>query len=137
MKNLGQSIACLQKADSVQNDNKQKMDMPLVHSQRFSPVVRESERDISRKKQKMEVILPILKTKFSSSWQGLYFDCMPANAEQIHGVVETENISQHEYDSHAIEIIESIGDGGIVLDCGSGRRPHLLYKCRKFGSSRI
>ena len=52
----------------------------------------------------MEVILPILKTKFSSSWQGLYFDCMPANAEQIHGVVETENISQHEYDSHAIEI---------------------------------
>ena len=50
----------------------------------------------------------------------MHFDCLPAHAEQIHGVVETENISEHEYDGHAIEIIESIGDGGIVLDCGSG-----------------
>ena len=43
----------------------------------------------------MEVILSILKPNFGSSWNGLHFDCLPAHAEQIHGVVETENISEH------------------------------------------
>ena len=81
------------------------------------------EKVLSEKKQKMNLILSILKPKFLSSWNGLHFDCMPRHCEQIHGVVETENISEHEYDGHAVKIIESIGEGGIVLDCGSGRRP--------------
>ena len=120
---FGQSIACLQKADHIQRDEKRKMEISLPESQEVSLLNKISKSRISAKKRKMEVILPILKPKFRSSWNGLYFDCMPTNAEQMHGVVETENISEHEYDGHAIEIIESISDGGIVLDCGSGRRP--------------
>ena len=99
------------------------MEISLPKSQEVSFLNKISKSHLSTKKRKMEVILPILKPKFESSWNGLYFDCLPANAEQIYGVVKTENISEHEYDGHAVEIIESIGDGGIVLDCGSGRRP--------------
>jgi predicted O-linked N-acetylglucosamine transferase (SPINDLY family)/GT2 family glycosyltransferase/ubiquinone/menaquinone biosynthesis C-methylase UbiE len=79
-------------------------------------------RAIIGKKQKKDIILSTLKPKFTLSWNGLYFDCMPENAKEIHGVEETENISQHQYDDHAIEIIKSIGDG-FILDCGSGKRP--------------
>ena len=100
-----------------------KMEISLPKSQKVSLLNQMGKSHVFEKKSKREVILPILKPEFGSSWNGLYFDCMPENANEIHGVVETENISQHEYDEHAIEIIESIGDRGIVLDCGSGRRP--------------
>ena len=120
---FGQSIACLQKADLIQRDEKRKMEISLPESQEVSLENKITKSHISAKKRKMEVILPILKPKFRSCWNGLHFDCLLAHAEQIHVVEETENISEHEYDGHAVKIIKSIGERGIVLDCGSGRRP--------------
>jgi predicted O-linked N-acetylglucosamine transferase (SPINDLY family)/GT2 family glycosyltransferase/ubiquinone/menaquinone biosynthesis C-methylase UbiE len=120
---FGQSIACLKKVNQCLSENKGAVETKLGKFHKLSLTGLQTEAAISKRMQKKDLILAVLKKMFHSSWNGGLFNCMPKDAEQVHGIVETENISEHEYDGHAIEIIESIGDSGIILDCGSGKRP--------------
>ena len=77
----------------------------------------------AKKLEKKKLIFSLLKEQFQKRWKESFFDCLPINADLLHGVIKTDNISEHEYDGHAISIINRIGENGIILDCGSGNRP--------------
>ena len=118
---FGQSIACLKKVDRCLNENKPNDVTPPSKNAESPAVQLETSATIS-KKGKKENLSNHCSKNFSTSWNGSHFDCMPANAKQVHGVIETENISEHEYDDHASKY--SIDRRWWhILDCGSGRRP--------------
>lgn len=48
-------------------------------------------------------------------------DCLPDSTRAELDLVATDNVSAHEYDEHALALIDRHGDG-LVLDCGAGLR---------------
>ena len=121
---LGQSICCHTDQNSVNNtiisDNKNQRTKNIFNEERPSAA---NKLFLLKKTNKREILSSILKQGLHFEWKEFYFDCMPKNAFAVHGIKETENVSAHEYDSHAVKIIKSYTDGGIILDCGSGQRP--------------
>ncbi len=52
---------------------------------------------------------------------GMLIDCLPQSTREELDLVETANVSAHEYDAHALALIAR-HSGGLVLDCGAGLR---------------
>jgi SAM-dependent methyltransferase len=49
------------------------------------------------------------------------YNCLPPEMGEKYEIVESPNVSSHEYDPHARAIVEK-NPGGWVLDCGAGSR---------------
>lgn len=75
------------------------------------------------KESKLKRLAPLLSHETPLDEHGLHYDYLPADSKSRHGIFETENVSSHEYDGHAMRIINSIPKSGWILDCGSGMRP--------------
>jgi SAM-dependent methyltransferase len=56
-------------------------------------------------------------------WQeaGLSYNCLPPELREKYDIVDTPNVSAHEYDPYANEIVRRF-ESGWVLDCGAGSR---------------
>lgn len=70
---------------------------------------------------KLARIRPLLRPDVPCVETEDHFDCLTSDLRSAYGLVDTENVSAHQYDAFAQALI---GRGGLILDCGSGYRPH-------------
>lgn len=75
-----------------------------------------------RKARKLERIRPLLAPGLPCGEDGRFFDFLTTELRREFAIVDTENVSAHDYDSHALRFIRDHEDGWI-LDCGAGLRP--------------
>jgi SAM-dependent methyltransferase len=71
---------------------------------------------------KMARVEPILRHDLAYERRGFKYDFLTKELRAEAHVQDTENVSQNGYDSEPVAIIEEFKDG-LILDCGSGRRP--------------
>lgn len=76
---------------------------------------------LQKKLAKSVKIKSILTQKREFSLSDFCFNFLPDELSESYGLVETSNISSHQYDCYALEIINS-KPNGFFLDCGSGKR---------------
>jgi len=74
------------------------------------------------KKRKLEKIKPLLRKDMSCIETPNCLDFLSEELRFKFNVVDTDAISSHNYDGHAMQLI-SQNENGLVLDCGAGRRP--------------
>ena len=72
--------------------------------------------------EKIRRIEPLLKRDMPHTRRGAKYDFLTADLRASAGVVDTANISSHEYDDVVLRLIED-HKSGTILDCGAGRRP--------------
>jgi len=94
---------------------------PKPQNDIFCEVDIHSEEFLFRKKRKLELLAPLLSNIEGCQQTALSFDFITDKLRQCYNIVETENVSAHEYDPIALGIIAEYGSG-FVLDCGSGKR---------------
>jgi SAM-dependent methyltransferase len=94
---------------------------PKPQNDIFCEVDVHSEEFLFRKKRKLELLAPLLSNIEDCQQTALFFDFITDELRQSYNIVETENVSAHEYDPIALGIITEYGSG-LVLDCGSGKR---------------
>lgn len=73
------------------------------------------------KTRKLARIRPLLTATSQPIEDGRFFDFLTADLREKFDIVDTENVSSHDYDSHALQIISECADG-LILDCGAGLR---------------
>lgn len=78
-----------------------------------------------RKAAKLARVRPLLKPGVQASETATLIDCLTDAQREAFGIVHTDNVSAHEYDHVALEVIGR-HTGGLVLDCGAGLR-HTEY----------
>lgn len=76
---------------------------------------------LRRKKQKLDRIRSLLQDGSDFHEAEYFFDFLTAELRAEFNIVDTDNVSSHDYDRDALQIIEEYADG-IVLDCGAGLR---------------
>jgi len=81
--------------------------------------------DPSLKAAKLARVRPLMQQGAVQSETPTLIDCLPHATRVELRLDPTENISSHEYDEHALAIIDRHRDG-LVLDCGAGQR-HTYY----------
>jgi SAM-dependent methyltransferase len=86
---------------------------------------------LSAKRSKLEKIRPLLRTDLPFTETPGCFNFLDAALAEKHGVVETENVSQHSYDPYALRIINQFPEG-LILDCGAGKRAEYLTNVVNF-----
>ena len=86
---------------------------------------------LSAKRSKLEKIRPLLRTDLPFTETPGCFNFLDAALAEKHGVFETENVSQHSYDPHALQIINRFPEG-LILDCGAGKRAEYLTNVVNF-----
>lgn len=74
-----------------------------------------------KKIKKSEKIKKILKDRFEFSTIEYCFNFLPDEIRQNYGLENTSNVSSHNYDTFALELINS-NPLGLYLDCGCGKR---------------
>jgi SAM-dependent methyltransferase len=74
-----------------------------------------------RKKDKLSRIRPLLQDGIAFNETDQFFDFLTAELRAEFNISDTDNVSSHDYDSDALQIIEDY-DEGIILDCGAGLR---------------
>tara|TARA_Y100000588_G_scaffold387878_1_gene486755 strand:+ start:398 stop:1183 length:786 start_codon:yes stop_codon:yes gene_type:complete len=84
-----------------------------------------------KKRRKLDLIRALIKKDVDFSETELSFDCLPKELRMTYGLAETDNVSAHGYDEHALQIIKDNQDG-LVLDCGSGKRSDYLENVVNF-----
>lgn len=58
---------------------------------------------------------------------GTALNMLTLNMRAEMGIIESENVSDHPFDGHAMSIINDTGPyGGMVLDCGSGLKTQVF-----------
>lgn len=72
--------------------------------------------------EKMQRIEPLLKLDMPHVRRGEKYDFLTEELRASAAVVDTLNVSSHEYDGGTLRLIEEFATG-IVLDCGAGLRP--------------
>lgn len=74
------------------------------------------------KKRKHEKIRPFLRQDMPcvEAWDN--YDFLADDLRAEFNIIDTDNISGHQYDEKIINLIQKHSDG-LILDCGSGRRP--------------
>lgn len=80
---------------------------------------------LTAKRTKLEKIRPLLRTDLPFTETPGCFNFLDTALAEKHGVFETENVSQHSYDPHALRIINQFPEG-LILDCGAGKRAEYL-----------
>lgn len=73
------------------------------------------------KASKLARVRPLLRGGTLVAERANVLDCLPDETRRELDLVETENVSAHEYDEYALALIERHRDG-LVLDCGAGLR---------------
>ena len=125
-----QSIACLEKPGNVDSISLPEQNPPPIVAgaekistvEKFDPATLSDNLKVS-KKHKLARIASLLENEVPIDETGLFFDCLPPDALSGMASLRRKTISSHEYDGHAVGIINSLPKDGIVLDCGSGLRP--------------
>lgn len=79
----------------------------------------------NKKKKKLDRIRTLLKNEETYEETELHFNFLNPNIREIYGLADSENVSSHEYDEFAQEIIR-VQEDGLILDCGSGKRNKYL-----------
>ncbi|MCC6135391.1 MAG: class I SAM-dependent methyltransferase [Gammaproteobacteria bacterium] len=72
--------------------------------------------------EKVKTLEPYLRSDMTLKKEGLKYNYLSEHLINISKISETENVSAHEYSSEVLSILEKYKHG-IILDCGSGRRP--------------
>ncbi len=94
-----------------------------THGQREGRSV--AERDVpslkAAKAAKRERFRPLLRTDLPMRETPGYVDFLSESLRAEFNIVDTENVSSCEYDPHVLDLIER-NSGGLVLDCGAGKR---------------
>lgn len=70
---------------------------------------------------KLRRVTPLLREGTVIRNTGTVVDCLPQATRDELDLVPTDNVSAHEYDAHALDLIAR-HSGGLVLDCGAGLR---------------
>ena len=70
---------------------------------------------------KLERIRPLIRSDASVAARASALDCLPESIRLEFDLVETDNVSAHEYDEQALALIGRHPEG-LVLDCGAGLR---------------
>ena len=78
-----------------------------------------------RKAAKLARVRPLLQPGVQARETPTLIDCLTDAQRDAFGIVHTDNVSAHEYDHVALEVIGR-HVGGLVLDCGAGLR-HTDY----------
>lgn len=73
------------------------------------------------KASKLARVRPLLRGGTLVAERANVLDCLPDETRRELDLVETENVSAHEYDEYALALIDRHRDG-LVLDCGAGLR---------------
>lgn len=79
----------------------------------------------NKKKKKLERVRSLLKNESDFEETELHFNFLNSEIRKRYGLADSENISSHEYDDFAREIILN-QESGLILDCGSGKRKEYL-----------
>lgn len=74
------------------------------------------------KERKLKRIKSILRDDIDYIAQPGFYDFLPQDLRNKFNIVETKQVRSHGYDQHVLDLISEISDG-LVLDCGTGRRP--------------
>jgi SAM-dependent methyltransferase len=90
-------------------------------SARTKPRLQDDPAFLSRKKHKLDRIRSLLQDGSDFHEAEHFFDFLTAELRAEFNIVDTENVSSHDYDHDALHIIEDYTDG-IILDCGAGLR---------------
>lgn len=73
------------------------------------------------KASKLARVRPLLRGGTLVAERANVLDCLPDETRRELDLVDTENVSAHEYDQYALALIDRHRDG-LVLDCGAGLR---------------
>src|SRR5262245_17509591 len=74
-----------------------------------------------RKQRKLERIRPLLRDDMTCQPGAVFYDFLTPELRAQFDIVDTENVSAHDYDPLALDIIRDLADG-MILDCGAGLR---------------
>jgi SAM-dependent methyltransferase len=74
-----------------------------------------------RKARKLERIRSLLDLGLPCVEDGRFFDFLTGELRREFAIVDTDNVSSHDYDRHALQFIDDYADG-LILDCGAGLR---------------
>lgn len=78
-----------------------------------------------RKTAKLARVRPLIRRDAQARETPVLIDCLTDIQRIEFSIIDTENVSAHEYDQQALELISRHADG-LVLDCGAGLR-HTDY----------
>jgi len=92
------------------------------HGRRESRLVRFPRSIAEIQQEKLERIEPLLRLDMPHVRRGAKYDFLTDALRAETGIADTEAVSAHGYDPYALELIAACC-GGLVLDCGAGRRP--------------
>jgi len=92
------------------------------HGRRESRLVRFPRSIAEIQQEKLERIEPLLRLDLPHVRRGAKYDFLTDALRAETGIADTEAVSAHGYDPYALELIAACC-GGLVLDCGAGRRP--------------
>ena len=82
---------------------------------------------LAKKIKKSKRIKHILSDQVDFSEDEFCFNFLPEKIRRTYGLVETTNVSAHDYDKFALELINS-SPNGLYLDCGCGKRRDTLNR---------
>lgn len=74
-----------------------------------------------RKQRKLDRIRPLLADGAARATSSLWYDFLTDDLREQFRIVDTDNVSAHDYDYDAGEIVRQLASG-FVLDCGAGLR---------------
>jgi len=92
------------------------------HGRRESRLVRFPRSIAEIQQEKLQRIEPLLRLDLPHVRRGAKYDFLTDALRAETGIADTEAVSAHGYDPYALELIAACC-GGLVLDCGAGRRP--------------
>ena len=72
--------------------------------------------------EKLEKLAPLLRDDLPSRVTSGKPDFLSDDLRASTGVAATAEVSSNRYDKYALALIDEVGDAGLVLDCGAGRR---------------
>ncbi|MEO6263600.1 MAG: class I SAM-dependent methyltransferase [Luteimonas sp.] len=94
-----------------------------VFGKREKRSLRRSVADIADvKKRKLQRIAPLLREDMPNVLTPVCYDFLTDDLRARFNIVDTDAVSANHYDGYALELIRRY-DGGMVLDCGAGKRP--------------
>jgi SAM-dependent methyltransferase len=92
------------------------------HGRKESRLIRFPRSIAEIQQEKLKRIEPLLRLDLPHVRRGAKYDFLTDELRAETGIADTDAISAHGYDPYALDLIASCR-GGLVLDCGAGKRP--------------
>ena len=86
---------------------------------------------LEKKLFKSEKIKDLLKIKKNYSGDDHCYNFLPADIKEKFGIEDMQNVSSHQYDYYALELIRKY-QNGLILDCGAGKRDYYIQNIVNF-----